>query len=220
MSRDGIESEAEAREIAGDLGLPDFVYVPADEKKGGATREVSDGLLVCNGSGLILQVKTRKKDTDEPSRAESWIRKKVKEGLGQARGTRRRLAMSKIGTFRSLRGYDLELSAVAPWLSVVIVNHPSIPAGLVIDAVDDAIWMSLDDWYGLNERLLSTKAVIAYVARAVASGINPSLGMEEARYDLLAEADQLAPGPGFPLLPRRSFTEEELKRVNLYGELV
>jgi hypothetical protein len=88
----GPSVEDYARHLAGVLGVADFVYLPAVELKGSATREIGDGLLACGNEGLIMQVKARDNEIarrDTPERAEAWVRKAAAYGLRQANGTRR-----------------------------------------------------------------------------------------------------------------------------------
>ena len=55
----GRHIEETVRRIGADLGVPDFVYLPAVVAKGRATREVGDGFLISGQKGAILQVKSR-----------------------------------------------------------------------------------------------------------------------------------------------------------------
>ena len=84
----GTTVEDYARRLAGALGVADFVYQPALERKGSAQREISDGVLACGDEGLILQVKARDPQAaslDSPVRAEAWIK-------SQSRALRKRTA--------------------------------------------------------------------------------------------------------------------------------
>ena len=208
----GSGVEAYARHLAGALGVPDFVYLPLVERKGTAQREISDGVLACGDEGLILQVKARDPEVgsrDSLDRAARWVRKAADEGLVQARGTRRRLG-SGPATLESLRGFQRTFAGIANWPAVVIVAHPADPEVLLSPAAD-AIWISLADWLGLHDRLRSTASVITYVHRALSSGVHPPLGHEVERYDVLATADEEAPGgpESIPLLPRRGLEGED-----------
>jgi SEC-C motif len=204
----GQQREEYSRRLAGALGVPDFVYEPAVEAKGRGQREISDGLLVCGGEGVILQVKSRRPDsaaTDTDAKAESWIRKGAEDALRQVLGTRRRLDGSKSVRVRSLRGFTREIFDAGGWPGVVVLDHPRIPDGIVLEQFDDIYWTTLDDWFELHDWLRSTAAVIGYVQRALRCGLHPPLGYESLRYFRLADADDRAHGgpTSRPLLPPR-----------------
>jgi hypothetical protein len=207
----GTEVEDYARRLAGGFGVVDFVYEPIIEERGSGSREISDGLLICGEDGLIMQVKSRQPEQashDTPERAESWLRRHASEGADQAAGTRRRLTSGGSTTFRSLRGYERTLDSVRPWPAVVILEHPAAPPNVQIEQRESTLFLTLGDWYALNERLRSTAAVIQYVERTLAVKPHPPLGGEQLRYDALAQADATAIGGAYPLLPARSLDED------------
>jgi hypothetical protein len=84
------------------------------------------------------------------------------------------------------------------------------------------MWITLEDWLGLHERLRSTAAVIGYVTRALASPLHPALGREVDRYDALAAADQSAQGgpDSVPLLPAYSLEGEDETFSLLITEMI
>jgi hypothetical protein len=200
----GADAERRAREIAALFGVPDFVYRPLLERKGSTNREISDGMVICGEDGLIMQVKAREAPgRDTPERAERWIRKSAQAARRQAEGTRRRLAQSRSVTFTSLRGYTRTLGAIEGWSAVVVIDHPSAPPQIQLPQSADTLWIAIGDWHELHDRLRSTAAVIAYVKRALESGLHPPLGGEAGRYLALARADAAANGgpSSVPMLP-------------------
>jgi len=191
----GAEAEERAREIAALLGVPDFIYLPLLERKGATQREISDGMLICGEDGLIMQVKARAApEQDTPARAERWVQKNAEAARRQAEGTRRRLSQSPAVTFTSLRGYTRTLSAVDGWPAVVVIDHPFAPASIWLPRSAQTLWITIDDWRELHDHLRSTATVIAYVKRALESGLHPPRGGEANRYVALAQADAAAHG--------------------------
>ena len=73
----GTARERHVREIAGLLGVADFVFAAPPIAKGAASREAAgDGLLVVGSRGAVIQVKAREPDartTDTPEKAERWV---------------------------------------------------------------------------------------------------------------------------------------------------
>ena len=204
----GKEAEDQARRLAANLGVPDFVYEPVVDAVGSRNRELSDGLLVCGDDGLILQTKTRNPSTgqrDSRLRAESWIRKHAEKARRQVRGTRRNMELCGITEFRSLRGHKKTIHGGARWSGVGIIVHPVVPEGLLLPHEPDVLWITLRDWFALHDWLRSTAAVIGYVERALASGLHPPLGREIERYAVLAGRDRsLHSTPtSLPVLPSR-----------------
>lgn len=221
MSEWGEAAEIFAREVAGELGLPDFVYDPVVVDND----ELSDGLLAVRDRGLILQSKARDPSkADSPARAESWIRKQIEGASRQYRGTRKRLEQLGPHTLTSRRGFEREFAAQMEWRGVVIIDHPSVPADLVFDATDDLLVVTLRDWYALNAMIRSSRGVIDYVVRALQTGDSASLGEEYRRYDALASADlracRRAGGTRVPDLPPKALSSYQIKYLELLREWV
>lgn len=139
-----------------------------------------------------------------------------RRGFGrlQPKASRKRTVRVRFGRgpvdLESLRGFQRTFDGVGHWPAVVIIVHPQAPE-LVLPQEPNTMWITLDDWLGLHDRLRSTAAVIGYVSRALASGLHPPLGREVDRYDLLADADQAAPGGpnSVPLLPLQSLDGDD-----------
>lgn len=204
----GAASEEAARRYAADLGVPDFVYEPVIVSKGNARREVSDGLLISQGRGVILQTKARNPCTHaDLDRQTAWARKQIGKATDQVRGTRRTLASVPKLRLTSRRGHSLTLSADSErtWPGVVLLDMPHCPSG--IDATCDdpeTIVMTLDDWYTLNDLVRSTCGVIDYVHRAIdAQTLRVELANEAVRYANFAAADNelVRREGGYPSLP-------------------
>jgi hypothetical protein len=219
----GLQVEERARQIAGILGVPDFVYAPVLERRGTTQREISDGMLICGGDGLIVQVKARHaSERGNAARAEQWIRKNAQAARRQADGTRRRLSQSQGATFTSLRGYTRTLSGIDGWPAVVIIEHPAVPEGLMLEQTANTLWITLDDWRELHAHLRSTATVISYVNRALRSGLHPALGVEAERYLALASADATAYGgpSSYPMLPMGALGGPESAYAALIDDLI
>jgi hypothetical protein len=219
----GKDAEKRAREIAALFGVPDFVYKPLLERKGSAHREISDGMVICGEDGLIMQVKARQTPRqDTPARAEQWIRKVAKAGRRQAEGTRRRLAQSSAVTFTSLRGYTRTLHAVNGWPAVVVIDHPFASAPIQLPQSADTLWITIEDWQELHNHLRSTATMIAYVKRALGSGLHPPLGGEVDRYRALAQADAATYGgpSSVPMLPLGLLEPEDALHAALIDDLI
>ncbi len=212
-----------ARRLAGDLGVRDFVYQPLLVPKGNASREVSDGLLVAGGRGLILQVKSRDPEAggaDTAAKAEAWCVKNAAAAVRQAEGTRRTLAGAKVRV-QSLRGFQRVLPDASGWPSVIIVDHAADPQ-VVLPAEPNTLYISVNDWRNLHRWLRSTYGVISYIERAIASGIAVPLGQEQDRYRALAQADLAAPGSltSFPTLPPYCIDGDEARDAALFEDLI
>lgn len=222
MMPSGHEIEEYARRLAAGLGVPDFVYRPANVRKGSGTREVSDGLLVAGGRGLILQVKSRDGGaavTDTVHRAARWVIKNAGDGKRQADGTRRSLCMG--GRFLSMRGFERFLPPASDWPAVVLIDHPSAP-NVELPRHPDTMWLTMADWLDLHFRLRSTAAVIAYVHRALTTDLHPRLADERLRYERLAraDADYASRSRALPILSLKPLTDEEILVVALFDDLV
>lgn len=220
----GTVVEREARDVAARLGVPDFVYGPAQEHRGSRNREISDGLLLCGDEGLILQVKARDRESaagDDRASAERWVLKEAAKAKRQADGTRTRLRRSDPVEFTSLRGYCRTISSAGDFPAVVIIDHPLSP-GVKLAPHADTMWITLTDWQALHEYLRSTAAVIGYVRRALASGLTPTLGNEYARYRKLAQADARTRGgpTSLPMLPLEPFDTSERHYADVVDDVI
>lgn len=216
----GAASEEAARRYAAHMGVPDFVYGPVTVPKGRSSREVSDGLLISLGRGVILQTKARSPHASrDAGRQTAWARKQIGKATDQVRGTRRTLASAPELQLTSRRGHSLTLSTdnERRWPGVVLLDIQDCPSG--IDATSDdpeTIVMTLDDWYALNHRVRSTSGVIDYVHRAIdAPTLKVELTKEADRYTNLAEADnELARRQGgYPILPLAGLSPQEEQAV-------
>src|ERR1022692_1910823 len=93
MADDGAHGHAvedDVRQIAARLGVADFVYTVPQLAKGGASREVGDALLVSNGRGAILQVKSRQPNS-RPEDGAMWLSTRGEKAYRQGKGTRRQV---------------------------------------------------------------------------------------------------------------------------------
>jgi len=189
LKEQGPLIEEHVRRIAAHLGVPDFVYRPVHISVGSGTREVSDGLLVAGHRGVIVQVKSRSRVglADSPDRAAAWCVKEGRAALKQGTGTRRQLARGGIKV-RSFRGFERVLPAADDWPIVVVIDYPSVPL-VTLGSLDEALFISLNDWLNLHAMVRSTIGIIDYVHRALGSGIAVPLGRESDRYRELATAD-------------------------------
>lgn len=210
----------DVRTLAAELGVRDFVYHPVIIRKGQASREVSDGLLLVGNRGAVLQVKARASDADTDDKLASWISKKVDEGVRQVKGTRRTMLREPL-TVESLRGHARTLPAGLDLPGVVLLDVERVPAGTTVVLDDNrTIAMTVEDWRTLNRMIRSTAGVIDYVDRVVAAGVPSELGNEEARYGAFALADQKVSRSGFPVLPPAGLSEDDEVFVDLLREWI
>lgn len=219
----GRQVEDFARRLAGGLGVPDFVYEPVLIRRGGSSREISDGLLVAGSDGLIMQVKSRESEAarnDSTEKALSWGLKNGLAAQRQGVGTRRTLVGNSV-RMRSLRGLERDLPDATTWPVVVIIDHPLSPSA-VFEPSSNTLFISSGDWLNLHRMVRSTAGVISYVRRALSSGISVPLGDEATRYGALAEADLQAAGgiTSFPTLPYGPLSDQELENAALFDDLV
>ncbi|WP_143219109.1 hypothetical protein [Actinokineospora bangkokensis] len=199
----GPEAERAAQSAAATWGLPDFVVSPAVERKGTGVREISDGLVVVGGRGLVIQVKSRNGELGDTTKETTWITSKAGAGGRQVDGTARRLA-DRSSTMINGRGRTIEINGPAvSWLGVVILDHPDPPEDLSIQRLPTRVPTTVllrRDWEFLFDQLKSSHAVLDYIAR-VAGDAHIPLGREPVRYYELAAADAEAVTP--PLDPAR-----------------
>lgn len=204
----GEQIEEAVRLVGADLGVPDFVYLPAVVAKGRATREVGDGFLISGQKGAILQVKSREAAAGitDGSGTLRVLEKMVDDASHQAQGSRREIARRwELGTpvstlpVRALelpaseRGrylLDLTKDAVA-WPSIIVVDHP-LADGHRLTARPNALVLTLRDWRDLHAVLSSTAAVITYAERVLQAdpATCPPLGHESFRFKAVVDADR------------------------------
>lgn len=213
-----------ARWIAGNLGVPDFVYVTEIVAKGSGSREVGDGLLVAGERGLIVQVKSRERDAaraDDLPKAERWCRKHAAKAVRQGRGTRRQLAGRGVRAV-SLRGHARVIGPADDWPIVSVIDHPLDPP-VLFEGPPDVLYLSLRDWLELHGMVRSTLGLIAYVDRALGSRLSVPLGREAERYRELAAADLRWAGfspTAVPVLPPEPLESDDLFAADLYSQLM
>lgn len=190
----GTAAEAATHRAAALWGLPDFVYKPAITPVGSGTRELGDGILLVGRYGLVVQVKSRAGPIGSPEKESRWLHKQASQGLAQANGTARRLLLGPT-ELRNLRGTSVAVDAGSyEWRSVIVIDHPSPPAGVVpslADAKRPSVVMLRRDWEFLFDQLKSTYAVAQYIERV--AGEELELGHEAARYYELAQEDAATP---------------------------
>jgi hypothetical protein len=222
----GVQVEEYTRRLAAYMGVPDFVYRSERVRKGDASRELSDGLLIAGDRACILQVKSRSRAeglADDESRAERWVRKHSEEGRRQGLGTRRQLVSSSV-EFSSLRGYQRRVKLEPETPIVVIIDHPLDPE-IEPKAHDDTVFISLSDWLGLHFMIRSTAGIIDYVERVLNHDVYVPLGSESQRYSIFASADQgwaraSNSAMSVPQLPSTVLSDEEAFCAAFYDELI
>jgi hypothetical protein len=194
--------EARVREVAATLGLHDFVYTVPVVATAKGTDEVGDGLLIANGTGAVLQVKSRAPDA-QTGKAKSWVRKHATKGFRQAIGSLKMITRRQ-SEGEPLRAYpervlhlppeEQELAALtldhdtSTWPMIVVIDHPEAD-GLPVPN-DEALFVTLHDWRELNSAIRSTTGLIEYARRVIDSPIGPPLlGDEFQRFAAIVEAD-------------------------------
>lgn len=199
----GVRAEEDARQIAARLGVADFVYRAPMVSKGAATREVGDALLISNGRGAVLQVKSRDPSASETGAARILKRasKAYKQGIGSLREIARHrdsgqplsaipVRAQELGTDEQ-RVCEIRLDFdVDAWPVVVIIDHPDAD-GVIPPEGERGFWITLNDWHGLNRALRSVSGLLEYMERVQAHGATLSvpLGAELDRFATLVEAD-------------------------------
>lgn len=201
-SEHGRQVEEQVRQIAGVLGLPDFVFTVPPFRKGNAVREVGDALLVANGKGAIVQVKARRPDAEDDGAR--WLAKNGKKAVNQAKGTRRTIdeqarsgePLTAIPVRVATLGVELQQEArlvlyhdVRAWPLVIVIDHPGVVGQEPPDR--EAFWITLDDWHNLMLGLRSVTSLLEYVRRVMAAvpALQVPLGAEEERFMAMVGAD-------------------------------
>ncbi|GAB3474103.1 hypothetical protein [Amycolatopsis cihanbeyliensis] len=198
----GYAAEDAIRDAAATWGLPDFVFLPEQQRVGSSVRELGDGLVLVGDHAAVIQSKSRTGPTDDTKRELSWLRKNVKKGLSQGSGTVRRL-MRNSANMTNARCRTVPVDGKDyTWLTVVIVDHADPPGGFQLSPASTevpAIVLLRRDWEFLFDHLRSTRAVLAYLLRAARGGDFVELGGEPRRYHEYALADMAAtPDPVDP----------------------
>jgi hypothetical protein len=206
MADDGAHGHAvedDVRQIAARLGVADFVYTVPQLAKGGASREVGDALLVSNGRGAILQVKSRQPNS-RPEDGAMWLSTRGEKAYRQGKGTRRQVGEQQksgqvVAAFpirsESWGPEDREAAClrldmdVSGWPTIVVVDHPDMDG--TQPTRTDAFWITTGDWLELNRALRSVTALLIYVERSIEAGpsVCPALGHEAERFRQMVQAD-------------------------------
>lgn len=188
----GYAAEESIRDAAATWGLPDFVFLPEQQRVGSRVRELGDGLLLVGDHAAVIQSKSRTDPTDSVERELSWLRKNVEKALKQGSGTVRELKLTS-ANMTNARGRTVPVDGEAySWLTVVIVDHSNPPRGFRPPPAPTevpAIVLLRRDWEFLFDHLRSTRAVLAYLLRAASAGDVVELGDEPRRYHEYALAD-------------------------------
>ncbi|SED63583.1 hypothetical protein SAMN04489727_8678 [Amycolatopsis tolypomycina] len=198
----GHAAEDAIRDAAATWGLPDFVFLPEQQRVGSGVRELGDGLLLVGDHAAVIQSKSRTDPTDNADRELSWLRKNVEKGLKQGSGTVRQLKLTS-ANMTNARGRTVPVDGKDyTWLTVVIVDHTDPPRGFQPPQAPTevpAIVLLRRDWEFLFDHLRSTRFVLAYLLRAARGGDIVELGGEPRRYHEYALADVAArPDPVDP----------------------
>ncbi|NMR32293.1 hypothetical protein [Crystallibacter degradans] len=191
----GPVAESSTRDSAAKWGLPDFVFLPEQQRQGAGVRERGDGLVIADDIAALIQVKARNAVPGSAEREASWLTSNIKKAIKQAKGSIRHLAHRR-EKLTSARGRRVEIDgALYSWIAVVIVEHPQPPADFT-PSLEEAgsvpcVVLLRRDWEFLFDHLRSTRAVLHYLSRV--AGEEQELGGEPARYTqaALADADAL-----------------------------
>jgi hypothetical protein len=231
----GRAAEDAAQMAAAIWGMPDFVYRPTIRQAGTGQRELGDAVILVGNLGIVVQVKSREKPTDDLDRERAWVNKSVAKALSQADGTIRKLREYST-VLTNVRGRTFRPgTTTVKWHSVVVIDHPEIPEmAPKIHARNPAVLLTRADWEFLFSQLRSTHAVATYVSRV--AGEETTLGEEAVRYYQLAHADQVAESdplderldnwagvrrtssPALPLYPPEEANEPALRLIRLIFE--
>lgn len=235
----GYRAEEQARRIAAALGLPDFVYVAELSKhRTSGTREVGDALLIANGHGAIVQVKSRTPGGGVRGKAANWARKHLQKAIRQGRGTANTIQLaqrrSEPVTVSPVRCMSLDLAIrdrfsvpleeleVQRWLQIVIIDAPDAE-GEKLEVPDDVFVISLVDWQELHRAIRSVTGILEYVSRVIDSDLDVPLGDERARFQAVVDADTEHSDASQPTTSRPWFSLDSLSDplgAQLYRELV
>jgi hypothetical protein len=191
----GYAAEGAIRDAAATWGLPDFVFLPEQQRVGSGVREIGDGLLLVGEHAAVIQSKSRTDPTNEVDGELSWLRKNVEKALKQGSGTVRLLKRAS-ANMTNARGRTVPVDGNDySWLTVVIVDHADPPRGFRPPPAPTevpAIVLLRRDWEFLFDHLRSTRSVLAYLLRAARAADVVELGNEPKRYHEYALADVAA----------------------------
>jgi hypothetical protein len=141
--------------------------------------------VIVGDLGIVVQVKSRKADSSDTAKEKNWIEKQVKKGLRQGRGTVR-LLKRQPSQLRNARGRTLEIDGNSlRWLVTVVIDHPSVPEGVVIDEWalgGEGVVLLRRDWEFLFDQLKSIHGVGVYLERVAGEPLE--LGEEPVRMRL------------------------------------
>ncbi|MBB5801224.1 hypothetical protein F4560_000992 [Saccharothrix ecbatanensis] len=198
----GYEAEDASRNAASTFGMPDFMFLPKQQRNGSGMRELGDGTVVVGPRAAVLQVKSRVAPSGDAAKESAWLTKNISKAYGQASGTVRRLTNTP-AVLTNARGRSIHVAGAAhQWLSIVIVDHPDVPEGYRPPpgpGNTPAVVLMRRDWEFLFNHLYSTRAVLVYLHRVAGEPLE--LGGEPLRYHEFALADrEVEPDPVAPKL--------------------
>jgi hypothetical protein len=181
----GAAAETATRSAAATWGMPDFVFRSAISRRGAATRELGDAILISGERAACVQVKARAALSGDIKRERAWLDKKIAEGARQGLGTIKNMRHGR-PTLVNERGHAITIDgSPKKWLAITVLDHPGLgdytPSG-------DSVVLLRQDWEFLFEQLKSTYAVLEYLER-VGNQEPIALGTEPVRYYELAAAD-------------------------------
>lgn len=220
----GWAAETATRGAAAFWGLRDFVFRPSLRRRGAASRELGDAIIVVGPWAASVQVKSRHAPGGDERRERTWLDKKIAEGVRQSLGTIRAMHKAGVVELENERGMAIPIRATDKiWVPVVVVDHPGLESYV---PTSEAVVLLRRDWEFLFEQLKSTYAVVEYLARVHRRPGAVELGHEAIRYYELAAADLVAPpgpldprlgaeGRSAPLLPQAPAPSSNLVRVML-----
>ncbi|TQM85491.1 hypothetical protein FHX81_7978 [Saccharothrix saharensis] len=201
VDEQGHEAEDAIRDAAATFGMPDFFFLPKQQRNGSSMRELGDGTVIVGPRAAVLQSKSRSRPGGDAAKEVAWLTKNIKKALSQASGTIRRLTNTP-AVLTNARGRAIRVDGAAhEWLSIIIVDHPDVPQGYrppPVSGSTPAVVLMRRDWEFLFDHLYSTRAVLAYLHRVAGEPLD--LGDEPRRYhefalaDLEAVPDPVAPG--------------------------
>ncbi|MFC5054175.1 hypothetical protein [Saccharothrix xinjiangensis] len=202
VEEQGYEAEEATRSAASTFGMPDFMFLPKQQRNGSGMRELGDGTVVVGPRAAVLQVKSRVAPSGNAAKESTWLTTNIDKAYRQASGTIRRLTNTP-AVLTNARGRSIRVDGAAhEWLSIVIVDHPDVPEGYQPPpgpGNTPAVVLMRRDWEFLFNHLYSTRAVLAYLHRVAGEPLE--LGGEPRRYHEYALADlAAAPDPVAPEL--------------------